>query len=589
MPPYLYSQLDLENRDIRLVTLLPGDFNNDILISLSHKPFVIPKERLVRKLSLDEIQKTLPANYTAFESLEGRIYYDYADPDTGLGPTSWTHPIPEMDPTNGGTLYDGPPKFQAEFEALSYTWGSAENPEVAYIKDPLKHKEEPTTSLPTLRIGQNLACALRHLRYLDRSRLLWVDAICINQQNIEERAKQVVRMGDIYTFARRVVVWLGPSSGNSKLAISTLSFLGKQVEVNKLYGRSPSPDCTHPLWYSAACALPYNDETWEAIKDLLELPWFKRLWVLQEIQLANQDSVMQCGNDKISWYFFRRSIKCLYSKQKGVPSKLAAILPHIDRLSMHLTGSRLQRLLSTSRERLCSESSDKVYAVLGLVPPTIAGKIKPNYSISPAEVYKSTFLEHASLVQRLELLVACSTQSQRLPDLPSWVPDWSGVVSEEVAFFTDSYCTGYSSSRIKYSPPGMLEVVGVRCFTVSNVGESPLNYEDDIVNVIRSVGKEKLSRDSYIAGGSLLDAYAWTLSHGQLRDRFHNVVSTVGPNLEEMRNFILDKAHSSSEQHFQGGSTGQLSPLTRYTKRQKMVSTGNGYIGLSPNGTQPGK
>jgi hypothetical protein len=587
MPPYIYSQLDVKTQDIRLITLLPGNFDDAIRLSISHEPFVVPMERPVAKMSLEEVQKTLPDNWTAFETLEGRIYYDYADPKTGLGPTSWTHPHPQMDPTGGGSRHNDIAGFHANFEALSYTWGSAEDPEVAYVEVFHPRTEVSTTPLPTLKIGQNLACALRHLRYVDTLRVLWVDAICINQQDLEERATQVVRMGNIYKFARRVVVWLGPRSENSGLAISTLAFLGKQVEVNKIYGRSPAPGCSQPLWYTASYALPYTEEIWEAIHDLLELPWFKRLWILQEIQLASQDSTMMCGNDEISWYLFRRSIKCLYAKQKGVPRKLSTLLPNIDRLSMYLIGSRLQRLLAISRERKCAESSDKVYAILGLVPPVIASKIRPNYSISPADVYKSTFLEHVSLVHRLELLVTCDIRGQKTVGLPSWVPDWSGDISEEVGFFTDSYCTGYSSSQIRFLPPDTLEVTGVRCLTISTVGEYLLNSDDDIFNVIQGLGMEKLTKDSYITGQSLLDAYAWTMSRGQLRDRFHTV--TTDPSVEEMKKFILGKAQGISEETIGHIPINQFSRLTRYTSRQKLVSTDEGYIGLGVSRTQPGK
>jgi hypothetical protein len=86
-----------------------------------------------------------------------------------------------------------------DFEALSYTWGN------------------PSETSPVVLHGQrhdvtkNLASALRHLRYHDRQRILWVDALCIDQDNIEERNQQVTQMRDIYREggAKRVVVWLG--------------------------------------------------------------------------------------------------------------------------------------------------------------------------------------------------------------------------------------------------------------------------------------------------------------------------------------------------------------------------------------------
>jgi hypothetical protein len=92
------------------------------------------------------------------------------------------------------------------FEALSYTWGS-------------------TTLSVNIRVGPsgddciaatpNLSIALPYLRYKDRPRTPWVDAICVDQQSLKERGQQVERMCDIYKLAQRVVVWLGPEANNS--------------------------------------------------------------------------------------------------------------------------------------------------------------------------------------------------------------------------------------------------------------------------------------------------------------------------------------------------------------------------------------
>ncbi|KAH9207025.1 heterokaryon incompatibility protein-domain-containing protein, partial [Leptodontidium sp. 2 PMI_412] len=76
-----------------------------------------------------------------------------------------------------------------DFEAVSYTWGSDDN--------------------PTLPVTQNLAEALPHFRYEDRPRVLWIDAICVDQENLMERGHQVKRMSDIYSNAAKVFVWLG--------------------------------------------------------------------------------------------------------------------------------------------------------------------------------------------------------------------------------------------------------------------------------------------------------------------------------------------------------------------------------------------
>jgi len=111
-----------------------------------------------------------------------------------------------------------------EFEALSYTWGSSENPVDIVI--------ETESGIQVLAITQNLAEALRHLRHENQSRVLWIDAICIDQGNLSERSSQVRRMADLFRLSKRVVVWLGPERDNSSLALQLLESLGTKVEVN---------------------------------------------------------------------------------------------------------------------------------------------------------------------------------------------------------------------------------------------------------------------------------------------------------------------------------------------------------------------
>lgn len=211
-------------------------------------------------------------------------------------------------------------EYEPRYEALSYTWGSTEHLETVYVCG----SQTATKSHETLRITPNLASALRHLRYVNRPQTLWIDAICINQQNELERNEQMKRMGSIYTLANRVVLWLGPEEEDSNHALSTLNYLGKQIEFS-VGLRHRSPDATEPHWFHGAWDLPYDGRTWSAVTSLLRRSWFSRLWVLQEVQLANQQTVAQCGNDIISWYLLRRAILALDGR-RALPEELAGPL-----------------------------------------------------------------------------------------------------------------------------------------------------------------------------------------------------------------------------------------------------------------------
>lgn len=240
MATYQYTKLDRTTQEIRLVTILPGSFDGPIRLTINHTSLNIPDDHhSSRKLSMNEIQNSLPDGWEASETVDGRFLF--TSPDDIPDFTSWTHPDLKIERGS----YDPPQDdqldvFQPKYEALSYTWGSSDNPQTVHVDDSLSH--QPTTLL----IGQNLACAIRHLRYSDRPRTLWVDAICINQDDIQERGNQVACMGHIYSLASRVIAWLGPQTSNSGLALSTLEFLGRQIEYTRDRRFQPSPGCDQP-------------------------------------------------------------------------------------------------------------------------------------------------------------------------------------------------------------------------------------------------------------------------------------------------------------------------------------------------------
>jgi hypothetical protein len=93
-----------------------------------------------------------------------------------------------------------------EFQALSYTWGDA------------SRVRKITLNGAVVTVTENLELALRHLQSGSLVKRLWVDAICINQQDDHERSAQVQQMRTIYESASLVIVWLGPAADDSDLA-----------------------------------------------------------------------------------------------------------------------------------------------------------------------------------------------------------------------------------------------------------------------------------------------------------------------------------------------------------------------------------
>ena len=112
------------------------------------------------------------------------------------------------------------------YEALSYVWGSKKKPVHVQVA-----KRNGAKDRGYLGVTRNLGLALQYLRYKKLLRTLWVDTICINQDDLRERGQQVATMGDIYRHASRVVEWLRPEAGDSTRAFNYLKFFAGQVAM----------------------------------------------------------------------------------------------------------------------------------------------------------------------------------------------------------------------------------------------------------------------------------------------------------------------------------------------------------------------
>jgi hypothetical protein len=166
------------------------------------------------------------------------------------------------------------------YEALSYVWGNSKNPKSISIDsiDIDKYGLPTRTSLHAalfkynLTITTNLHKALLHLRGPFFERILWVDAICINQGDNTEKAGQIQYMAEIYSKASRVIVWLGPlgevksdSDQTLKEIDSDQALEGIRLAADEMFAKSS-----------------LKEPTKQAILALLQQPWFERIWVSEQ-------------------------------------------------------------------------------------------------------------------------------------------------------------------------------------------------------------------------------------------------------------------------------------------------------------------
>jgi hypothetical protein len=161
-----------------------------------------------------------------------------------------------------------------EYEALSYFCGDPKTTSPVYLEGVRSH------------VTINLELALRHLRYEDRERVLWVDALSINQRDVRERNSQVKKMRDIYMGANKVLVWLGPEE-DAKVALDFCEELQyiRRMEVNEVFGKTHSLNHGHIYDPWAIWSRYEKDELkWKACKALFTgRPWWSRTWIVQEV------------------------------------------------------------------------------------------------------------------------------------------------------------------------------------------------------------------------------------------------------------------------------------------------------------------
>ena len=356
------------------------------------------------------------------------------------------------------------------YEALSYVWGSKENPVQVSVKTDMI---EPQPSLKTrmwakihhleystLSVTRNLDIALRHLRRKYEPRSLWIDAICVDQRNTKERGHQVARMADVYSLASRVVVWLGPETRDSALAIGTIDEVGSQSEVDWKSGGIISDLNGESDW---------ADSVWNATTNLLNRSWFERLWVFQEVRLANTVDVL-CGEQLVSWGTFRRAIRLIPSMTQSLVS--VEIIHRAYSLCNYVEKSRLSlaNALHATRYCVCSDQRDKIYAILSLIWENEKRGLVPDYSKTTEELFQDVFLHHLENTKSLSLLSHCEIRKGSTSK-PSWVPDWA--VMRTCAQILSAAASRASKAQARYIRPGVLAAKGVRVTTLKSIVDLP--------------------------------------------------------------------------------------------------------------------
>ncbi|KAH8665950.1 heterokaryon incompatibility protein-domain-containing protein [Tricladium varicosporioides] len=467
-----------------------------------------------------------------------------------------------------------------EFEALSYTWGSKADLVDIYIGDNRR-----------LAVTQNLAEALRYLRHKKTPRTLWIDAICINQQDVSERSKQVKRMDDIYLKATRVVVWLGPEADDSTLVLELMAKLSSEVNVDRDNGRilPISGNRTKYYWADTREDQPFEDIHLSPILKLLARPWFERLWVLQEIYLGKENAIVMCGDQTIPWMSLNNAIYCMDSKPLPYPD-FHTFDPMLTRISETFDARHnipFFNLINSTQHCKCLDPRDRIYAIQSMMTVQERLGLEPDYSKTVLEVYQDVFLRHIDDKRYLHLLADAGITKEN--DWPTWVPNWS---IPRTSVRLTGWCGSSESLAITEFKDGELNVTGVSVTAIKLA--VPFykwnNFVGDRMRELRRVLSCCGFTNQLDYNSTQIRAICETLCGNNFEESYQPRKSGCST-LKEAEGVVRKVINSPHDSFGFIGDTGKLDFLLRASvscNGRAFVILENGHVGLAPSSAQVG-
>jgi hypothetical protein len=365
-----------------------------------------------------------------------------------------------------------------DYTALSYAWGDPDDQckiklERQYDDD----KKRVCIEERDHRVTASLHAALKMLQQKDTDVWVWADALCINQQDVLERTKQVQLMTDIYNRAASVSIWLGPKTDDSDLALQVLRNVAAAPQVSVVLKEHA------------------KDGGLAAVVHLFERSYWNRLWVVQEIFVARERTV-HCGNARVAWDVLDGASRRL--------SEHRSELEHLFSTSLNSTGSQdgsrsqysltqvlvnqgpnsmpdirdlleeenpLLEVLRLCRTKLAARPQDKLYAILGILPQGIRRVFPVDYNRSIKQLYIKIVDFLLTKTGKMDVF----RESIHFPmhtesaGLPTWCPDWSHI--SEVKALSDPRFSASGDRKVEYEALAGHRKIGVGAIEIDTVYE----------------------------------------------------------------------------------------------------------------------
>jgi hypothetical protein len=358
------------------------------------------------------------------------------------------------------------------YEALSYTWGDQTN----------QYPVSIDAAGNVVHVGQNCLFALRSLRKAEVPRLLWVDALCINQLDQDEKASQIPIMGELYNCATETIIFLqycGPDK----------AFHGKGAgpELQRSWDSS--------LLEQESGSSVLDEAARKELFNVANYAWFHRAWIIQETLLSFSKTVV-CPPFTWSWEEFASLARGDLSRPDVVRldddywinKSNSGGWNHVwagqleQRSAGDMLPSQALEYLIDTREFQCGVYNDRVYSILSLFNPPLP--VVVDYEHSKEQVH-----EHltGALIETGESRFLYATNRQ------SWRVDWDHAPNELVCNDVRYLATSRSMfvtrrenkwSRIEYQPgpdgqPGVIRSLSFRIGEVTRISQTRLSRDDN--------------------------------------------------------------------------------------------------------------
>lgn len=304
-------------------------------------------------------------------------------------------------------------------------------------------------------VTENLEAALRSLRMAlnedpQSKTYLWVDALCINQEDVSERGREIKRMRQIYGDALGGVVHIGVASEDSDLAIQSIRSIAHNMKEGfdcqkwlvdlstEVSDGKPSPSTPSLV----------------AIINLICRPYWSRMWIIQELAMGQDQSVV-CGDSWVELADLRQVLKMLVlnleplmmivtvdlieANQAAYQAAVALlwyigkvreiVLLQTDEAPVSYSSIRLP-ILTLAQYATATDARDKIYGMMALLPSRIVTRIDHNdrnYELSTAQVFMEFSKSIIEVTGDLDVIFASSLKQKSLSELelPTWAADWT--------------------------------------------------------------------------------------------------------------------------------------------------------------------